>query len=222
MKYIILALTFMSLSLCACSDNEENKVVPVVKPDATGTWTDPRDNSVYRWVRYGNLEWLSENMRILPTAGSMSKTHQDDTPDEEFQQYGYLYDFEAANSLAVGEWRLPSEKDWQALERSLGMTEEEITAIGWRGDIIGTLMMQDTTGSGLGLRCGGYGHNLGGFGTRAFGSDGIYWSSTPDETANGYAWCRMITFNKDKVRRESMITNRYMSVRLVRDVKNLK
>jgi len=219
MKYMILALAFVSLVLHACSDDEENKVVPVVKPDATGTWTDPRDNSVYRWMRYGNQEWLSENMRIFPATGSASKTNQDDTTDEEFQQYGYLYDFDAANSIAVGEWRLPSEKDWQALERYFGMPEEEIAQTGWRGDFIGTLLMQDATGSGLTLRCGGYGHSLGGFGTRAFGTDGIYWSSTPDETTNGYAWCRMITFNKDKVRRETMITKRYMSVRLVRDVK---
>lgn len=219
MKYMILVLAFVSLLLHACSDDEE-KILPVVKPAATGTWMDSRDNSEYRWVRYGNQEWLSDNMRIFPTVGSASKTNDDKTTDEEFQLYGYLYDFEAAKSIATEEWRLPTDEDWQALERCLGMPEGETVQTGWRGEFIGTLLMQGETGSGLALRCGGYAHNLGGFGTRAFGVDGIYWTSTPDDTmVDGYAWCRMITFNKDKVRRESMTTKRYMSVRLVRDVK---
>ncbi|MDE7073907.1 MAG: fibrobacter succinogenes major paralogous domain-containing protein [Odoribacter sp.] len=219
MKYTILVLALASVLLHACK-NEEEKLLPVVKPAAEGTWTDSRDGSVYHWVRYGDLEWMSENMRIRPLAGSSATFKGDEEiSEEELQIYGYLYDFIAANSLAIEEWRLPSEEDWQALERALGMMAEETMQTGWRGDFIGTLMMQDATGSGLNMKCGGYAHNLGGFGTRAFGVDGIYWSSTPDETTDGYAWCRMLTFNKDQVRRESMTTKRYMSVRLVRNVK---
>lgn len=220
MKYTILVLALASVLLHACKDEE--KVLPVVKPAATGTWTDSRDGSVYHWVRYGNLEWMSENMRILPKAGSAATfkgSLSEEISEEELQRYGYLYDFTAANNVATEEWRLPSDKDWQTLENCLGMSEAEMRQTGWRGDFIGTLMMQDESDSGLNMKCGGYAHDLGGFGTRRFGVDGIYWSSTADETTEGYAWCRMLTFNKDQVRRESMTTKRYMSVRLVRNTK---
>lgn len=217
MKYFISILLF-SLFCQACSDDKGEKATPTVRPEAEGTWEDPRDGSVYRWVRYGNLQWMSENMRAEPTAGDKVFYDDDERTEETFRKYGYLYDFTAANSLETDGWRLPSDDDCKELERCLGMRENETDITGWRGDFVGELMMQGHAGSGLALLCGGYAHDLGGFGTRAWGIDGIYWSSTPDETLSGCAWCRMITFNKDKIRRESMTTKRYMSVRLVKEI----
>ena len=217
MKHIIFILFFIYTSCIACSSDNDKSSLPAIRPDAEGTWIDPRDNSTYHWVRYGNLEWMTENMRAKPTAGD-AVLYEDASTEDVFHEYGYLYDFTGANHLNIEGWRVPSEKDWQSLERYLGMSEKETQEVGWRGHFIGELLMQDANGSGLSMKCGGYAHSLGGFGTRAFGVDGIYWSSTPDESTEGYAWCRMLTFNKSEVRRESMTTKRYMSVRLVRDV----
>lgn len=216
MKYIVL-LFWISIFCAACSEDDNNRVMPSVSPDAEGTWTDPRDGVVYHWVRYGGLDWLCENMRGQNSAGSAVTAEEVVVGTEDFLKYGYLYDFTAANSLGIDGWRLPSDEDWKNLEICLGMTEEEAGLVGWRGQFVGTLLMQDSTGTGLELFCGGYAHDLGGFGTRRYQVDGIYWSSTPDASQEGYAWCRMITFNKEQVRRETMITTRYMSVRLVRD-----
>lgn len=216
MKYIVL-LFWISIFCAACSEDDNNSVMPSVSPESEGTWTDPRDGVVYHWVRYGGLDWLCENMRGQNSAGSAVTAEEVVVGTEDFLKYGYLYDFTAANSLGIDGWRLPSDEDWKKLEMALGMSAEEADETGWRGQYVGTLLMQDAAGSGLGLLCGGYAHNLGGFGTRRFQVDGIYWCSTPDASQEGYAWCRMITFNKEQVRRETMTTKRYMSVRLVRD-----
>lgn len=215
MKYMIL-LCVMAACCFACSDNEDKAIVPSVSPEAEGTWTDPRDGVTYHWVRYGNLEWLCENVRAPHSAGDAVTCEE--VTEEDLPKFGYLYDFTAASTLGVEEWRLPTDEDWKNLEMCLGMSEEETNQTGWRGHFTGTLLMQEE-GSEIGLVCGGYAHDLGGFGTRKFQVDGIYWTSTPDESQEGYAWCRMITFNRDQVNRVTMTTKRYMSVRLVRDIK---
>ena len=218
MKYWMYLCFVATMFFTGCSDDDDQDVVPVITPEAEGTWTDPRDGSTYNWVRYGNLEWLCENMRILPFAGDYWLADQIEEGSEEFMKYGYLYTFAAAQSLPADGWRLPSDEDWKNLEMCMGMSEMEADQTGWRGQYVGTLLMQDAAGTGVGLLCGGYAHNLGGMGSRRLFVDGIYWSSTEDESSVGYSWCRMITYNKEQVRRESMTQDRYMSVRLVRDV----
>ena len=54
---------------------------------------------------------------------------------------------------------------------------------------------------------------------RNTGIDGIYWSATLDSQSQGYAWTRMVIYNRSDVRRFSMLTKKGLSVRLVRDVK---
>ena len=218
MKYLMYMCFVATLFLGACSDDDDKDVVPVITPEAEGTWTDPSDGSTYHWVRYGNLEWLCENYRGPHSAGDAVTADEVEEGTDDFLKYGYLYDFTGANSLGVDGWRLPSDEDWKNLEMCLGMSEAEADQTGWRGQYVGTLLMQDATGTGLGLICGGYAHSMGGFGTRRFMVDGIYWTSSPDESQEGYGWCRMISYNRERVRRETMITERYMSVRLVRDV----
>lgn len=79
--------------------------------------------------------------------------------------------------------------------------------------------MQDSTGTGLDLKCGGYWYSIGGTGERAFQVDGIYWTSTYQNEATGYVWCRMISVVRSDVRRLPLPSNdRQLSVRLVRDV----
>ena len=63
-KYnLLLMLMGMSFCLTSCSDDDD--AVAKVAPSATGTYTDPRDGNEYRWVRYGNLEWLADNFRYV-------------------------------------------------------------------------------------------------------------------------------------------------------------
>lgn len=217
MKYMILILSLVCTLGYACSDDKDDNEVPVIHPEKEGTWVDPRDGVTYHWVRYGKLDWLCENMRTQTEEGTYFLYKN--ITEKEFPKYGYLYSFEGAKSLAVDEWRLPTDEEWKALERSLGMTQQECDAEEWRGGFTGQLMMQDHTGSGLGLNCSGYYYTTGGRGVRNFMVDGIYWSSTLKDQDPGYAWTRMITYNRSDIRRFSMLTAKGLSVRLVRDAK---
>ncbi|MBC5619874.1 fibrobacter succinogenes major paralogous domain-containing protein [Butyricimonas hominis] len=218
MKYMILVLSIICVLGYACSDDNDEKEIPVIHPEAEGTWVNPQDGNTYHWVRYGNQDWLCENMRTETAPGTFFKDEKYIT-EENLSKYGYVYTFEGANSLAVEEWRLPTDEDWKALEHHLGMSRQDCDAEEWRGDFEGQLMMQGNTGSGLGLTCSGYYYTTGGSGVRNFMVDGIYWTSTLDSRTSGYAWTRMISYNRSDIRRFSMMTAKGLSVRLVRDVK---
>lgn len=221
MKYAILILSLVCLLGTACSDDEKEPVAPVVRPEAQGTWVDTRGSEpiTYHWVRYGKLEWICENMRTevenyLPDPWDENVRN---TPEETLQ-YGYLYDFETAKTLETDGWRLPTDEDWKDLEGHLGIGAGEANEEEWRGDFTGDLLMQDSTGCGLDLRCGGFWDTEMGKGVRNRGVDGIYWTATLDSRTVGYAWTRMVVYNRSDVRRFPMRTKKGLSVRLVRDV----
>ncbi len=223
MKYIIVILSFICLFGTACSDNNGTEA-PVVRPEAQGIWVDNRGSEpiTYHWVRYGKLEWICENIRTETAPATYlpdpNNSFYERNTEEETLQYGYLYDFETAKTLETEGWRLPTDEDWKDLERHLGMEAGKADKEEWRGDFVGELLMQDSTGSGLNLQHAGYYITEGGLGVRNRGVDGIYWTSTLDTRTQGYAWTRMVVYNRKEVRRFSMLTKKGLSVRLVRDV----
>lgn len=57
--------------------------------------------------------------------------------------YGLLYTWEAAKRCAPKGWRLPSDRDWRKLERTLGMNPQELLKYGGRGHIAEQLCDKD-------------------------------------------------------------------------------
>lgn len=56
-------------------------------------------------------------------------------------EYGFLYSYDAACKAVPEGWRLPTDEDWKALERTLGMSEREIEKMHvWRGNGQGDLL----------------------------------------------------------------------------------
>lgn len=79
-------------------------------------------------------------------------------PNEEFlKEFGYLYSYEAAMAAVPKGWRLPTDEDWQELERTLGMSGKEISLMNqWRGNGQGDLLKSGESGIGFdALMCGG-------------------------------------------------------------------
>ena len=60
-KYIYLWAVVLAgaLTFIACSDDDDQ---PSVSPTSTGTVLD-KDGNEYKWVRIGNLDWMTENLR---------------------------------------------------------------------------------------------------------------------------------------------------------------
>lgn len=222
--WIILAVVWQ---LAACGENEES---PRVMPEATGTFVDVRDGEVYHYARYGTLEWTCENARYV-TEGTSSTIYQDaDVPDgtystEHLPIFGCLYTQTGAREAVPAGWRLPSDEDWQNLERHLGMSAADAARTEWCGAVAGWMLARTDDNPVLGLLPGGYftRHTwMGTSGYRFMGAYAFYWTSTPDESKAGeYYYYRKLIYNRDEVYRQSMEPeNQMLSVRFVRDVQS--
>lgn len=103
--------------------------------------TSVQDNegNVYRTVNIGNQIWLAENLRATKFQdGSKVSTGFIPNDDENtLLKYGRLYDWSDVadkRNLCPDGWRVASDEDWQALERSIGIAEPALNTLGWRGE----------------------------------------------------------------------------------------
>ena len=145
------------------------------------------------------------------------------------ENYGRLYNWHAVDhehGLCLSGWHVPSDGEWMTMEMALGMSEAEANDSGYRGTDQGKQMKttydwccgggsNGTNSSGFSGLPGGYRLSNGPF-TNA-GSDGIWWSSSPNGSG---AWSRSLTtFGpvSDVVRRDSYGQSYGYSVRCIQD-----
>ncbi len=231
MKKIIISLACCA-SLAACKDDN----LPSIIPSARGTVTDDKGNT-YNWVRIGNQDWTTSNAKNGTNAAELtyyngfgyvdafSETQQKDFAENYYPFYGNLLSFEEAKASAPEGWRLPSDEDWQILERTLGM--DHTADKGWRGtDGVGFKLQEAGYGTELGLQIGGncvwkpvYGWME--LKLNYVKEYGYYWTSTidPSYTDAETAYFRKLCFGQGGVERQCGKTDRLLSVRWVRDAR---
>ena len=72
------------------------------------------------------------------------------------ETYGLLYTYEAALQAVPEGWRLPTDEDWEKLERALGMAASEVEKTNeWRGNREAALLKEGSEGIGFDVRYGG-------------------------------------------------------------------
>jgi uncharacterized protein (TIGR02145 family) len=124
-------LMFVSISFCHATDTN------------SGTFNDPRDGIVYKWVKIGNQVWMAENLRFKTESGSWCWENK----EENCKERGRLYDWAAAMKAAPPGWHLPSDEEWKEMEIALGLTKEQADQEGFRGDkdalLAGKIKRQD-------------------------------------------------------------------------------
>lgn len=232
MKKACIYLLGIAALFTSCSDDE----LPGITPGERGTVTDDMGNT-YNYVRIGNQEWTTSNARNgadMTELTYFNGWNYVDAFDEETQEdihenylpvYGNLMSYKEAVASAPEGWRLPSDEDWQILERTLGMKDSGNK--GWRGtDGVAYKMMEEGTGTELAMKIGGVCTWKPVFGWMELELDyvkeyGYYWTSTidPSYTDHEAAYFRKFCFGQGGVERQCGKTDKMMSVRWVRDVK---
>lgn len=224
-SFIIALSTLLTLTACSSDDTAASKVAPA----STGTYTDTRDGHIYGWVRYGNLEWMTENLQYDIKDKVNSSIYQpinnfaSNTDTTNLAKYGRLYTLSGAQTACPDGWRVPTDADWQNLEQALGMSSSDASQYEWRGNVASSMLTLQGDTCALNMKLGGFYDKFvvgGNTNWRFMGAFAFYWTSTQDNAKTGlYYFYRKLAYNRTDVYRQSMIPNSNMlSVRLVRDI----
>ena len=138
------------------------------------------DVKQYKTAKIGNQVWMAENMNYKTSIGK-SWCFEDD--DFYCQKYGRLYDWSTAAKVCPVGWHLPSDSEWNELEKAAGKgLAAAISALkgGWRdSDEYEYTIEQQRSGEKIGR-------------WRNLEENGFWWTSTTFE-ANGSAQARSLS-----------------------------
>jgi uncharacterized protein (TIGR02145 family) len=229
--YLSLTLGFILLSICTSST-------------LAGTVTDI-DGNVYQTVTIGTQVWMAENLKVTHYRNGVAIPNVTDSAawvalttgayceynnnTSNVATYGRLYNWYAVSdsrNIAPVGWHVASDAEWKQLEITLGMSQAQADAAGWRGTTEGGKLKEAgishwitpntgaTNESGFFALPGGdrdYGN-----GTYYYlGSHAYFWSST--ESYSLGAWGRYLDYHSSGIYRLSNLKGYGFSVRCVRD-----
>lgn len=104
----------------------------------TDTVQDVEGNT-YRTVKIGEQVWLAENLRSTryQDGSKIDSAFIPKDDEKNLLKYGRLYNWhdvtDERNICPVG-WKVASDDDWKQLEKTIGMSEDDLDKKGWRGD----------------------------------------------------------------------------------------
>ena len=120
-------------------DTIKAEVVEEIEIVEITTFTDNRDQHVYKTVKIGEQVWFAENLAFRASSGCWEYDDQ----ISNLELYGYLYTWEAATKSCPDGWHLPTDDEWKELEIFIGMSQEEADESGLRGTIADKLRTQE-------------------------------------------------------------------------------
>ncbi|HCY77677.1 MAG TPA: hypothetical protein DHV28_17330 [Ignavibacteriales bacterium] len=175
-----------------------------------------RDGNNYPVVQIGDQIWMAKNLAYLPkvsppSEGSYTEPYYyvygysgEDVNEAKaivnYHTYGVLYNWSAALNACPNGWHLPTDDEWKQLEMAIGMSQNEVDEVGWRGINEG-LKLRTTNG------WGGKGNGSDDFGfsglpsgrRRIYGAfDNFEYSSSwwcSNEKDNNLAWYRYLGYH---------------------------
>ncbi len=174
-----------------------------------GTFTDSRDGKKYKTVKIGEQIWMAENLNY---DASGSKCYSNNSAN--CAKYGRLYNWSTAKSACPRGWHLPSESEYEILDKAVGSISTAGKKLrsksGWN---TGSDYVPDTDEFGFSALPGGYGDPDGSFVN--VGDSGNWWSST--EYYNYGAYGRYMYYDDEYANWNNYNKNYLFSVRCLQD-----
>lgn len=228
-----------------CSKDEGTPTSPV-SGAVEGTVTDV-DGNVYRTAKIGNQWWMTENLKVIhyrngesvpivtdpaqwaSLASGSSCCYGNETTNVAI--YGRLYNWFAitdTRGIAPQGWHVPSDAEWQVLERYLGMSQTDAAKSEWRGSDEGGKLKSTTgqwkspntgatnTSNFSALPGGGRSSDPGYAGNYYYqGELASFWSSSEDNSL--LAWYRDLSYSRSDIYRATFRKQNGFAVRCVKD-----
>jgi len=236
-KIINGTLVILLLLLAQACKKDTNKEIIIEK----GTVTDI-DGNQYQTVKIGDQWWMAENLKVEHYRDGSPITEIATTEAEsvwaqslvgsycsfEDSIYGYLYNhfaLEDINQLAPEGWHIPSDAEWKTLEKTIGMQQNQVDALAWRGTNEGEILMNKAL-AGWPQASLAFGSDLYGFAALPGGcrlqngftntqkNTAFFWSSSAD---GNQAWYRYLDAQKKTIFRQQTYRSYGMSIRCIKD-----
>jgi uncharacterized protein (TIGR02145 family) len=182
--------------------------VSTTKPE---NLTDTRDGKTYKTITIGDQVWMAENLNFEIKDASWCY----ESKDSNCVVYGRLYNWDAALNSCPSGWHLPSDKEWNMLEKSVGIPDQDLGIVGYQGtDHAANLKSGGVTGFNILMA----GFRLWWDGTYHYiGSYADFWTST--ESDKEEAWLRNFSLIDNSIYRNRINKKYGNSVRCVKDSK---
>lgn len=144
MKKLLFLLPIAFISLLACHKEKQT-----IEPLQYSTVTD-FDGNTYKTVKIGSQWWMCENLKVEHYNDGSPISYIDiNALDSNWSHasegafcyindsiYGKLYNYLAVSDvrkLAPEGWHVPTDSEWQTLEKSVGMSDVQASGLAWRG-----------------------------------------------------------------------------------------
>jgi uncharacterized protein (TIGR02145 family) len=168
-----------------------------IKSIGQSTFTDTRDGQIYRVTRIGDQTWMAENFNYDSPDGSACYMNIESAREE----FGKLYNREAALRDHPEGWHLPTDDEWKTLEDYIG-------------NRIGRNLQESASLGFYALLAGYYNGRVNAFGHRYV--DGYFWSATTNQ--NGKQVFRVLSDHRDDFSYvEATRPSNMVSVRYIKD-----
>ena len=177
----------------------------------SSTFIDERDNEEYKIVEIGTQIWMAENLKYDVGPGNSWYYNNNPLLGD---VYGFLYDFQIAQTVCPTGWHLPSDAEWDTLFNYLGGDSVAGYKLKEAGQTHWASPNNASNSTGFTALPGGY-RDAANVTFNDLTYKAYFWSTEPGDFGSAYG--RKMLWDVDYVERINVDQNNGMSVRCVKD-----
>jgi uncharacterized protein (TIGR02145 family) len=221
---MFIRLFFLIAAVLVLNYGCEEKIYPDLTINRYSTFTDNRDQKIYRTVTIGSQTWMAENLAFIPFISNpeyegvwvynfYDTTIAEARISQYYILYGCLYNWEIARQACPTGWHLSTDEEWMELTdfvRNDGHINCEGVAL---KSSVGWMNGDGSDNYGFKALPGGTRNPYGDFYYE--GGRTLYWTDTPEN--DSYSWTYDLVHTTTIIRRYTENVTNGFSVRCVKD-----